>query len=313
MTDRPFKSIVSNQIHSILRTCAIGGTLACVRWPAPAASAPGNGAPSHQGDDSWFVTDPLETAIFSYFTKVDGAYVMSAGPGSTPACVQILETSTKNHRPATETFWIRRDIPGLKAGKYSWTAARPVCDAITRAVAIATKQNTLEHELLSAKQELENFAQGGFHRDAAFEECLTAYDDAIQGGVSATAHMQYSSTKLDGTLQELRDKWCVEGKGKIDSAKVEAEAPYRKVLKNGKLEMWLKDTTYIDLPGRAAVTPAGLAKAMTWFEHLAPEDEVCTNGMKLHKILRFQFNANQDLVKTTKKEYCGTPPESAWR
>jgi len=51
----------------------------------------------------------------------------------------------------------------------------------------------------------------------------------------------------------------------------------------------------------------------TWFEHLAPEDEVCTNGMKLHKILRFQFNANQDLVKTTKKEYCGTPPVSAWR
>lgn len=311
--------MVSNQIHSILLTCAIGGTLACVRWPAPAAATPGdgapphNGAPSHEGDDSWFVTDRLETAIFSYFTKVDGAYVMSAGPGPTPECGQILETSTKDHRPATETFWIRRDIPGLKAGKYSWTAARPVCDVITKAVAIANKQNTLEYELLSAKKELENFEQGAFHLDAAFDSCLTAYDAAIQGGVSATAHMQYVSTKLEGTLQELRGKWCAEAKAKIDNAKVEAEAPYRKVLKNGKLEMWLKDTTYIDLPGRAAVTPAGLARATAWFEHLAPADEVCTNGMKLHKILRFQFNANQDLVKTTKKEYCGTPPESAWR
>jgi hypothetical protein len=239
MTDRSSKSALSNQIHSVLRTCAVGGALAGALWAAPAAAAPG-GAPPHEGDDSWLVTDPLETAIFSYFTKVDGAYVMSAGPGSTPDCVKILETSTKNHRPTTETFWIRRDIPGLAAGKYSWTAARPVCDVITKAVALATKQNTLEHEIVYAKTQFEKFEQGGFHRDAAFEACLTAYDDAIQGGVSATAHMQYSSTKLEGTLQELRDKWCVGSKNKVDNAKLEAEAPYRKVLKNGKLEMWLQ-------------------------------------------------------------------------
>jgi hypothetical protein len=89
-------------------------------------------------------------------------------------------------------------------------------------------------------------------------------------------------------------------------------APYRKVLKNDKLTMLMKDFDAIALPGgQGSDDPKKLVEASVWFVDTSPS-ETCSNGSQRHRLHRYQFDGQQKLVKTSDKEFCGAPPSSAY-
>jgi hypothetical protein len=145
----------------------------------------------------------------------------------------------------------------------------------------------------------------------AYKWCLKSYDDAIAAGVPPTEEVTVRGTT--GTIEEIRNKWCQGGKAKFDEAEDKRTAPFRKVLKNDKLAMALKDADAIVLPGGSGTDdPNKLAAAPVWFIDTSPPEH-CRDGRQLHRVHRYQFSADHKLRGTTDHDYCGAPPSSAFK
>lgn len=57
-----------------------------------------------------------------------------------------------------------------------------------------------------------------------------------------------------------------------------------------------------------------MAKATVWFHLCWSFDNDCNNDSEqTHTLDRWQFDAAHNLVKSSSKDYCGVPPESAYR
>lgn len=145
----------------------------------------------------------------------------------------------------------------------------------------------------------------------AFKWCLKAYDDAIAAGVPPTEKVTVRGTS--GTMEEIKTKWCQGGKDKFAEAEDKRTAPLRKALKNDKLAMALKDADAIVLPGGSGTdNPQRLAAASVWFIDTSPPEQ-CRDGRQLHRVHRYQFDADQKLRGTSDHDYCGAPPSSAFK
>jgi hypothetical protein len=98
-------------------------------------------------------------------------------------------------------------------------------------------------------------------------------------------------------------------------------APYRANLKADKLRLVIDErhggVTSYALPGGKYTGDAKLlAAARVWFLDVGPpsnERQYCPGGGKRNSVRRYSFDAQHKLLGTTQKEYCGDPPESAYR
>ncbi|HET7506704.1 MAG TPA: hypothetical protein VFK02_37040 [Kofleriaceae bacterium] len=215
-------------------------------------------------------------------------------------CDYNLTRLTKASAPATLTFELEHDTPDLRAGQHSWTEARKPCDKILAAVDRWSQIGMVTWAIAMCKESPTD-------RDY-LTSATRSYDKAIAMGISPDTPISRSG--MTGGMKELYEKYCVPAKANLDAAEAAHAAPFKKLLRNDKLRMALRDFDYIMLPGGGKVTPASLAAANVWFEDASP-DRVCTNGLKVHVLHRYQFDGQHKLVKVTDREFCGKPPGAA--
>jgi type II secretory pathway pseudopilin PulG len=282
-------SLGSILLRPVIHTCALAGALITALWLTQGTALADQAS---QEKDVERLANTLAT---------------DAGrSGIKPAdCAKYLQALTDANAPDSITFHQREDIPELKAGEHPWTDARAACAVFVRAHAV------WEFNRWAGMSKTEADKNRETQNQSFFKNCLDMYDAALKVGVPPTQPIDDLGSGMKGTMQGLRDAWCTGGMAKLNAANATAEAPYRKVLKNDKLRLWIRDTTYFELAGGGKLTPERLAATKVWFQHGTPE-KVCSNGLAVHTLRRFQFDAQHKLVKETVHDYCGHPPDSAW-
>ena len=163
-----------------------------------------------------------------------------------------------------------------------------------------------------------------------FKFCIQSYDKMIASGVSPSTRVPeqvipagggFPRIEWKGTVREIKENWCEAGLKKV-SGDIEAkQAPYKAVLKADKLRLVVDEThgeisSYALAGGKYTSDPKLLAAARIWFLDVGPpsnESQYCKSGGKRHSVRRYTFNVEHKLLSTTQKEYCGDPPESAYR
>jgi hypothetical protein len=255
-------------------------------------------------------TDPdawrLEKSI-NIWKNVNGQFEFDdhkLGSNGRTWCADVLKDFER--KPSTVTFTLTADAPGLKAGTHPWTAARPVCD---QALAIARRMKAISQFARSVGFAQDDAKNGSTQDNNSIKWCLQNYDEAIEAGVSPT----YVATEqgMDITMKAARD-WCAERAGALNQVEEARVAPLKKVLKNDKLDMAIKYTDYLFMPGRVELTPQRAAKFNVWFKE-GRSDDRCPDGRNRHTLTRYQFDAQQKLQRVTDKEFCGPAPASALR
>jgi len=157
-----------------------------------------------------------------------------------------------------------------------------------------------------------------------FKFCIQSYDKMIASGVSPSTRVpeaKIGDIEWKGTVQEIKEKWCEAGLKKTTADLAALHAPYKAALKADKLDLVVDEThggitSYAMPGGKYTDDPKLLAAALVWFLDIGPpsnESEYCVNGAKRHSVRRYSFNAQQKLLGTTQKEFCGDPPASAYR
>ena len=163
-----------------------------------------------------------------------------------------------------------------------------------------------------------------------FEACIASYNKMIADGISPdtqvpeyvmAATFQFPRIHWKGTVKEIKENWCEAG-GKTLARDIEKElAPYKAALKADKLDMVINEKTgqvssFALAGGKYTSDAKLLAAARVWFLDIGrstAETRICLNGGKLSSVRRYTFGVNHKLLSTTEKEYCGTPPASAYR
>ena len=158
----------------------------------------------------------------------------------------------------------------------------------------------------------------------SFKFCIQSYERMIAGGVSPSTRVREDNDRgflWTGTLQEIKEKWCEAGLKKITGDVSAKHAPYKAVLRADKLRLMIDEThghvySYALAGGKYTDDAKALADARVWFLDIGAatnEQRICVNGGKLSSVRRYSFDANHKLLGTSEKEYCGTPPASAYR
>ena len=207
----------------------------------------------------------------------------------------------------------------IRPGRRTLAEVRPACDHIRRVGLVHAWEKLAQ----MAASEHAKLSVGGGYDIRFFNNCVSSYNDLIKAGITPTERVLEDKVtdghggKLawTGTVEELRTKWCDAGVAKAGELRTAEEEPYRKVLKADKLRLALEQRSFI-IPGGASTTdPKQLAKADAWFVDLSAAEagtSTCSNGKDKHTVRRHQFNGAHVLVKTTTKDYCGSPPSSAF-
>jgi hypothetical protein len=191
------------------------------------------------------------------------------------------------------------------------------------ASAQSLEDNQLYYNFLSQVRSIKgSIEDGGKVFPMEFVYCLGAYDKLIASGVSpSTRFPADNSANLTGTLAEAKEKYCVAPAKKVDEDWDAKQAPYKAVLKADKLRLVINQNSrviysYALAGGKYTEDASALAAARVWFVNVGAasnDRRVCVNGGKLGSVRRYTFDANHKLLSTTEKEYCGTPPASAYR
>lgn len=164
-----------------------------------------------------------------------------------------------------------------------------------------------------------------------FKFCIENYNKMIGSGVSPSARVPEESRRgarpgdppivWAGTVQEIKEKWCDAGYQKINSDVAARHAPYRAALKNDKLRLVIDEThggvtSYAMAGGQYTSDAKRLAAAPVWFLDVGPpsnERQNCVDGGRRNSVRRYAFDGQHNLLGTTSKQYCGTPPSSAYQ
>ncbi len=155
-----------------------------------------------------------------------------------------------------------------------------------------------------------------------FVYCLDKYEKLIASGVSPTVRIaKYAEMDWNGTLAEIKEKYCVAPEKKVNDDWDAKQAPYKATLKADKLRLVINENSrvvysYALAGGKYTDDAKALAAAKVWFLDIGrstAETRYCVNGGKLSSVRRYTFDVNHKLLTTTEKEYCGTPPASAYR
>lgn len=280
----------------------IAGTLAAT---LVATQGSAGADPKENEQDAFYLARSLDV-----WDKAGGWHLVNKNNSvSFTGCSEHLDALTKHHAPASIKIEIAFDTPLLPPGTYPWTQARELCDRI---VSDAAKLDEIKKFVLFVHvSELDTKEYGGPKAIAYYQQCMDRYDAAMKLGVSPTEPIQDADGE-PSTMQALRDAKCAPGLAKLKADEEARAAPFKKVLKNDKLRIGLRDFDFIYLPGRAKVSPASLAANNVWFEDVSG-DARCTNGLPIHTLHRYQFDANHKLAKTTDRQFCGEPPSGAFR
>ncbi len=164
-----------------------------------------------------------------------------------------------------------------------------------------------------------------------FKFCIESYDKMIAGGIAPTARVPEETRPgsrsgdppivWSGTVQELKENWCEAGYKKINSDVATRHAPYRAALKNDKLKLVIDEThghvrSYALAAGQYTSDAKRLAAAPVWFLDIGAatnEAQNCLSGGKRSTVRRYAFDGQHNLTGTTSKQYCGSPPSSAYQ
>lgn len=155
-----------------------------------------------------------------------------------------------------------------------------------------------------------------------FVYCLNKYEKLIASGVSPSVRVaKYAELDWNGTLGEIKEKYCVAPEKKVNEDWDAKQAPYKAALKADKLRLIVNEKSrviysYALAGGKYTSDAKALADARVWFLDIGAatnERRVCVNGGKLSSVRRYSFDANHKLLGTTEKEYCGDPPATAYR
>ncbi len=155
-----------------------------------------------------------------------------------------------------------------------------------------------------------------------FVYCLDKYEKLIASGVSPSTRVEkYAELVWNGTLAEIKEKYCVAPEKKVNDEWDAKQAPYKAALKADKLRLVINQNSrviysYALAGGKYTDDAKALAAARVWFLNIGTstaETRVCLNGGKLNSVRRYSFDVNHKLIGTTEKEFCGTPPASAYR
>jgi hypothetical protein len=163
-----------------------------------------------------------------------------------------------------------------------------------------------------------------------FKFCIQAYDKMIASGVSPSTRVpeqeipasgSFPRILWNGTVQEIKEKWCDAGLKKVSGDVAARHAPYKANLKADKLRLVIDEThggvsSYALAGGKYTSDAKLLAAARVWFLDIGPpsnERQYCVNGGKRNSVRRYTFDAQHKLLSTTQKEYCGDPPASAYQ
>jgi hypothetical protein len=205
---------------------------------------------------------------------------------------------------------------------------RSLCFALV--VALFTFASAVQAQDLEENEHYQNFRSWAVNTQQPdpvpnmFKFCIQAYDKMIASGVSPSTKVSEGEVRgipWNGTLQELKEKYCDAGLKKISDDIEAKHAPYKANLKADKLRLVIDEThggiSSYALPGGKYSSDAKLlAAAPVWFLDVGPpsnELQECPGGGKRHAVRRYSFNAQHKLISTTQKWYCGDPPASAYR
>lgn len=226
-----------------------------------------------------------------------------------PPCQKLVDELVKANVPDTATFPLQRDIKDYKAGTRTFAEAKASCAQ----VAYVSKVKAFTKEVFMAI----NF------RDEEFaKRCVDSYDAVVKAGVKPTEVVPTSmvavrggpDVELSGSIENVRTKFCDPLYKKVSEDKSKREAPYRAVLKGDKLDAALSGRFWM-LPGKVdgANSPKLLAANDVWFYEIEPSNGSCASG-KTIILYRWQFDPKTSkFLKATEKQFCGTPPASAYR
>ena len=185
------------------------------------------------------------------------------------------------------------------------------------------EDNQLYHHFISNVRSIEGSVRRGEKLfPMEFVYCVEAYEKMIASGVSpSTRVLKDDNPNLTGTVAELKEKYCVAPEKKVNDDWDTKKGPYKAALKADKLRLMINENSrvvysYALAGGKYTDDAKALAAARVWFLNVgAPSNErqYCLNGGKRSTVRRYAFDANHKLLSTTEKEYCGTPPASAYR
>jgi hypothetical protein len=221
-------------------------------------------------------------------------------------CKELIAKAVKDGAKDTDTVTLNDDGPDFTKGDVPLGDLKLVCDRMERMVFIKTWERWAKF----AMQELRKKGGG----DIKFSEnCLSTYDAMLKKGVPAEAKVvakkvnDASGTAVEwqGTVKELRVKYCDAGYKKAKSEQERRDAPYKKVMKGEKLQTALTYRGVFLAGGVGTDDPARMAAASVWFIDTEPP-ELCVNLTQKHVIHRYEF-AGDKLAKSTDLSTCGIP------
>ena len=155
-----------------------------------------------------------------------------------------------------------------------------------------------------------------------FVYCLDKYEKLIASGVSPSARVEkYAEKDWNATVAEIKEKYCVDPEKKVNDDWNAKQAPYKAALKADKLRLMINENSrviysYALAGGKYTDDAKALAASRVWFLDVGPpsnEAQNCLNGGRRNTVRRYTFDVNHKLLSTTEKQYCGTPPASAYR
>jgi hypothetical protein len=222
-------------------------------------------------------------------------------------CMVTLDKLRAAGVPDTRTLEVQWEGPEFKPGVHTLAEIRASCAKAERAGRI----RAFEKWALLSMQAGTNVRSGSdFYR-----LCVQTYNQIVKAGVSPTDRVperMVGAVSWSGSIEELRQKYCDAGISKAADKAAASEAPYRKELKSDKLRIALKYGS-VFVPGGVGTSDAHkMAVASVWFIDLSPPRH-CNDGRQVHTLRRYQFGGEQQLLKTTEHDYCGSAPRAAFQ
>lgn len=232
-------------------------------------------------------------------------------------CQTLLDAAKKDGVASTLVVDVPFDTPDWKAGKHSIADLQAYCDHQKKSSAVSL----LAGYLSGVGTDADDAVRCIDNWDYSVTEGVTKLvdPDKIQlpyEGIGSFLVDKATGNPFKGTLNEARKKYCDAYAKEALEARAKEEGPYRKVLKAGKLQVYLeqKNRRLYGAGKKEMTTAAQMAQSNVWFRLSSYEDQGC-NGGSDHKyfVRRWQFDAKQEVAKDTGKDFCGEPPASAYK
>jgi hypothetical protein len=222
-------------------------------------------------------------------------------------CMATLDKLRAAGVPDTRTIEVQWESPEFKPGVHTLAEIRTSCAHVERVGKIKAFE---KWALLSMQSGTNVRSASDFYR-----LCIQSYNEIVKAGISPSERVPdnvIGGKPWSGSIEELRKTWCDTGMSKSNEKTAASEAPYRKELKSDKLRIALKYGS-VFVPGGVGTSDARkMAAAAVWFIDLSPPRR-CNDGRQVHTLRRYQFGSDQQLVKTTSQDYCGSAPRSAFQ